>query len=65
MIYKEPICSKCKWRIFDRPGAYCKAYPDGKGIPDEILVGDNDHKSVITGQEGDFVYTPIKDVHLH
>ncbi len=29
---------------------------DPKGIPDEILFGDNDHTTPIAGQVGDFVF---------
>ena len=59
MIYKEPICSNCKHRIYDKPGAYCKAFPDGDGIPDEILLGANDHSKPLKGQKNELVYTPI------
>ena len=56
MIYKDPICSSCKWEVNDKPGAYCKAFPDG--IPDEILLGDNDHSEPLPEQKNDLVYAP-------
>lgn len=33
-------CRNCKHYI---KGHYCKAYPDGDGIPLSILTGKNDH----------------------
>lgn len=56
MNYKEPICEKCKWILTDKPGANCKAFPNG--IPDEILFGDNDHLQPLKEQKNDLVYTP-------
>jgi len=32
---------------------------DPKGIPDEIIWGENDHSVPLEGQEGEFVYNPI------
>ena len=31
---------------------------DPKGIPDEILFGEDNHSEKISGQVGDFVFTP-------
>lgn len=31
---------------------------DPKGIPDEIILGENDHTEPCCGQVGDFIYTP-------
>ena len=33
---------------------------DPKGIPDEIIFGENDHTTPCCDQVGDFVYTPIE-----
>ncbi|SHE69671.1 hypothetical protein SAMN05444405_102313 [Bacteroides luti] len=62
MIYKEPICSNCEHRIYDKPGAYCKAFPDGDGIPDEILVGAKSHFRLFKGQKGSLIYSPQKKI---
>lgn len=34
---------------------------DPKGIPDEIIFGENDHTTPCCGQVGDFVFTPIEN----
>ena len=31
---------------------------DPKGIPDEIIFGQNDHSTPLPGQVGDFIFTP-------
>lgn len=62
MIYKDPICSNCKFRRYDKPGAFCEAFPDGDGIPDEILYGGNDHSKPIEGQKNEIVFKPKEDV---
>jgi len=33
---------------------------DPKGIPDEIIFGENNHSQPLEGQVGDFVFTPIE-----
>lgn len=33
---------------------YCKAFPNG--IPREVVIGENLHKEVMSGQQGDYVY---------
>lgn len=46
---KSCICPSCKnWFGSDR----CKAFPDKSGIPNEILVGENDHKKPFQGDNG-------------
>lgn len=35
---------------------------DPKGIPDEIIFGENDHSKLIKGQEGDFIFEASDDV---
>lgn len=52
-----PICNYCKHYIVD---LHCKAFPDPKTIPDEILNCDHKHSSIFPGQTGDYVFTPIK-----
>jgi hypothetical protein len=37
----------------------CPAFPDG--IPEEILLGENDHSQIIKGQVGKFIFEPIKE----
>lgn len=50
------ICFVCK--NFD-PISGCKAFPDG--IPEEILLDQNDHSTVIPGQVGKFIFEPLKE----
>jgi len=42
-----PVCVICKHQ---QPGSICKAFPDG--IPDEILMMENDHSQPIEGDHG-------------
>lgn len=42
-------CTSCKHWL---GGDSCEAFPDGKGIPNEILVGLNDHKEEYPGDHG-------------
>lgn len=35
----------------------CKAFPD-RNIPDEILLGDDNHDKIHPEQTGDFVFEP-------
>jgi hypothetical protein len=54
-IGKAPRCTECKHR--DRENLaemVCKAFPEE--IPDEILLGENDHSKRFDGQEGNFVF---------
>jgi len=37
----------------------CPAFPDG--IPEEILLGENDHSQIIKGQVGKFIFEPINE----
>lgn len=54
-MIETPICFDCKHFVDD--GKFtCKAFP--KGIPDEILYGDNDHQTPIEGQENSIVFEP-------
>ena len=47
MVIREtfPKCMFCK-RLFEgekgREGWYCNAFPDGDGIPDDVIFGDYD-----------------------
>lgn len=56
-----PVCFKCKHfrpeeAFFDKEAleeySYCAAFPDGKGIPFEILVGGNSHEDPFPGDHG-------------
>jgi hypothetical protein len=46
-------CAGCvhmhAWRI---PGNFCDAFPDGDGIPAEIIIGEHDHKKPYLGDNG-------------
>jgi hypothetical protein len=48
----DPICLRC---VHFRPfSGGCDAFPDG--IPDEILVGDDDHSKPLPGQGNDVTF---------
>lgn len=52
MIGAQPICMECGRFHRDRKemGLTCDAFPDG--IPDEIIMGDSDHKEPVEGDHG-------------
>jgi|TARA_R100000789_G_C3016799_1_gene152592 hypothetical protein len=55
MIGEKPICLNCKhldWDLKYGKGWYCEAYPDGWGIPEEIIMGEVDHKKPFKGDNG-------------
>lgn len=65
-----PICYKCKHlfgenlsMLTDEGTLCCKAFP--MGIPRRYFFGEDDgaerpeHREVVSGQNGDFVYSPI------
>jgi|TARA_Y100000034_G_scaffold48288_1_gene59567 hypothetical protein len=55
MIGIPPICEQCKHLDkIDKyeKGWYCEAYPDGWGIPEEIIMGEVDHKKPFKGDNG-------------
>mgnify|MGYP000129560771 CR=1 FL=1 len=55
MIGTKPICVDCKHldRVFKYgKGWYCEAYPDGWGIPEEIMMSGVDHKKPFKGDNG-------------
>lgn len=52
-----PICWGCK--NFDRVEHACKAFP--KGIPEEILTGQNDHSKPLPKQDNDIVFEPREE----
>jgi len=59
MIGEAPICMKCKNYLRDDfDGLNCNAFP--KGIPDEILFGENDHTTPLPDQGNDIVFEPIE-----
>ncbi|SFT73294.1 hypothetical protein SAMN02910340_02084 [Methanosarcina thermophila] len=41
-IGPRPICFECKHFIDEEGPMRCEAFPDG--IPEDIVLGDNDHK---------------------
>ena len=56
--FVAPICFGC---VHYKGGSSykCKAFPDG--IPDVILVGENDHSEPLPEQENDIVFEPLKE----
>lgn len=56
MIYKEPICLNCKH--YNLENSNCSAF--AKQIPDEIYLGDNDHKKPLPKQGNNIVFEKIK-----
>jgi hypothetical protein len=53
--FETPQCNNC---VFYGHNLTCFAFK--KGIPDEILSGEFDHKKKHTHQSGDYTYTPVK-----
>lgn len=56
MIILEAICFSCKH--YDIEEGVCDAFP--KEIPEEILVGLNDHSKPLPEQGNDIVFEPMK-----
>ena len=51
IVLLPPQCSKCKhYNVFKYEGVSCDAFQ--KGIPEEILSGDNDHTKPFKGDNG-------------
>ncbi len=50
---QKTLCAECIHYVGD---SSCKAFPEG--IPEEIMAGDNDHKTPLPGQENDLIYVP-------
>jgi hypothetical protein len=48
-----PVCFKCKHL---RDGMKCAAFPDGDGIPNEIITRENDHAVPCCGQKNKIVF---------
>jgi len=51
------ICFTCK-HFNDFTG--CPAFQEN-GIPEEILLGENDHSQIFPGQVGKFIFEPINE----
>ncbi len=56
MIYLQSICFDCI-HYFIETGT-CKTFPNG--IPDEIYLGDNDHRKPLSAQQNDIVFEALK-----
>lgn len=49
------LCQQCNNYLGD---LVCQAFP--KGIPDVILIGDNNHETPLEGQGNTIVYEPLE-----
>ena len=56
-----PQCFRCKHYRREGAAMTCDAYPDGTGIPDEILAGEHDHTQPFAGDHG-IRFEPIEPV---
>ena len=52
----DVVCARCKNFSRSSVGFKCKAFP--KGIPEEILIGENDHAKPLKKQKNDIVFDP-------
>ncbi len=50
------LCNYCK---FYMGNLTCLAFPNG--IPEDILLGENNHSKPIAGQVGDYVFVDTED----
>jgi len=57
MTTPAPVCIDCKH--FDKDRWNCPAFPDG--IPEPILVGDNDHSKPLPDQQNEIIFEPIDE----
>tara|TARA_R110000868_G_C10656262_1_gene745408 strand:+ start:591 stop:767 length:177 start_codon:yes stop_codon:yes gene_type:complete len=55
-MIKIIVCFNCKNYIKDFK---CMAFPNG--IPEEILVGENDHSEPLPNQENNIIFEPINE----
>ena len=55
-IDKFPICFSCKHYIHFKKGIGCDAFDN---IPNEILIGDNDHSKPLKDQDNNIVFEKI------
>lgn len=54
---KKPICTICKHWHRDAEGWACAAFTK---IPEEILLGDNEHSKPLPGQGNDIIFEPTE-----
>ncbi len=57
---REFVCWECQnliSPILAPPPLYCRAYPDGRGIPLAICGGQVDHSELLGDEKEPFVFT--------
>lgn len=53
MTLPEVQCANCKHFYRQRfDGNFCDAFPDGDGIPEQIVSGEHDHREPFPGDHG-------------
>ena len=55
MIGIAPLCESCRRFDMQGDGYSCEAFPDG--IPEEIVMGEHDHREPFEG-DGGLTYAP-------
>ncbi len=54
------VCMFCK-NLFLKGQVNCKAFPDKNSIPNDILIGKNDHTKIHPKQDNEMLFEPIEE----